>query len=636
MTARDNAAAAAPLKAPTSSRPPQPSSWTRAKEVARLAVADVAHEWRMSLCLMLAVAAIAAPLLLFFGLKNGTMETLRMRLLENPVNMEIIPNTEKLLDAEWFARWSSDPRVAFVVPHTRRLSAQADLRIEGARTPGRRMDLRPTGHGDMLLSRYGCPDAAPDTLVLTAKAAEQLKASAGSRVELLVSRDGGRVKGKHVFSVAGILPVQASAMAMAFLPLAQLEMVEAFKDGRAVPEFGWPGTAPVAYPVLDTMTLVLDKELDPLREALLLENTGFSSLKKLPGTVLPKGLEGRTAYSLSTRGAPAGTDNVGAVRDKLRGQDMYLLPRPSELKVTIGGTAYAAEPAAAMGRLLPGSNPPGEAALWTDMARRPAPRILLAAPSVAEKAGGTEVAVRVESSSDGTVRSVEFPARLVPDVGTEPGTVRMPAALLATLNLLRQREIAYGESNGEGTFLLGRRGYSGFRMYAAALEDVAPVAADLEAEGIAATTKADRIAEVRMLDKYLGMLFWIIAAASLAGGVACLVANMYAGVERKRKELAVLRLLGVHGASLAVFPLVNVTMLTLGGLALSMGVFHGMSYLINSLFSSHLEAGESFCRLGLAEQAGAMLLALLLALTAGLAAAARLSSIQASESLRDE
>ena len=36
--------------------------------VIRLALADIRHEWRMSLCLVLAVAAIAAPLLLFFGL----------------------------------------------------------------------------------------------------------------------------------------------------------------------------------------------------------------------------------------------------------------------------------------------------------------------------------------------------------------------------------------------------------------------------------------------------------------------------------------------------------------------------------------------------------------------------------------
>ena len=33
--------------------------------VVRLALADIRHEWRMSLCLVLAVAAIAAPLLLF-------------------------------------------------------------------------------------------------------------------------------------------------------------------------------------------------------------------------------------------------------------------------------------------------------------------------------------------------------------------------------------------------------------------------------------------------------------------------------------------------------------------------------------------------------------------------------------------
>ncbi|MCQ2445083.1 MAG: hypothetical protein MJ061_06320, partial [Mailhella sp.] len=355
------ACSVAPVK-PALEKAPAPSGWTRAGEGARLAVADVVHEWRMSLCLMLAVAAIAAPLLLFFGLKNGTMETLRMRLLENPVNMEVIPNTEKLLDAAWFSRWSSDPRVAFVVPHTRRLSAQADLRVEGARTPGKRMDLRPTGPGDLLLSRSGCADAAPDTLVLTARAAEQLKASAGSRVELLVSRDAGRVKGRHVFTVAGVLPVQASAVAAAYLPLAQLEMVEAFKDGRAVPEFGWPGTDPAAYPVLDSMQLVTAKELDPLREALLLENTGFSSLKNTSAESLPEALKGRASYVLSTRGTPAGADNVRAVREKMRGGDFLMMPLSSGLRISIGGATLTAQAAAAVDRTTPGSTPPGDAA----------------------------------------------------------------------------------------------------------------------------------------------------------------------------------------------------------------------------------------------------------------------------------
>ena len=81
----------------------KPAAVTHARMVAKLAFADVCHEWRMSFCMVLAVAAIATPLLLFFGLKNGTMETLQNRLLENPVNLEILPSTEKTLETSWFA-----------------------------------------------------------------------------------------------------------------------------------------------------------------------------------------------------------------------------------------------------------------------------------------------------------------------------------------------------------------------------------------------------------------------------------------------------------------------------------------------------------------------------------------------------
>ena len=59
--------------------------------VPSLAWADLKHEWVLSLCLFLAVAAVVGPLLLLFGLKNGTMETLRGRLLEDPRNREIRP-----------------------------------------------------------------------------------------------------------------------------------------------------------------------------------------------------------------------------------------------------------------------------------------------------------------------------------------------------------------------------------------------------------------------------------------------------------------------------------------------------------------------------------------------------------------
>ena len=96
----------------------KPAATAHARIVAKLAFADVCHEWRMSLCMILAVAAIATPLLLFFGLKNGTMETLQNRLLENPVNLEILPSTENL----WRLRSSDQNWIS-----QRRLPLHADL-----------------------------------------------------------------------------------------------------------------------------------------------------------------------------------------------------------------------------------------------------------------------------------------------------------------------------------------------------------------------------------------------------------------------------------------------------------------------------------------------------------------------------
>jgi len=56
-----------------------------------LAVADLKHEWILSLCLIIAIAAVIAPLLLMMGLKYGTIETLRERLVEDPAYREIRP-----------------------------------------------------------------------------------------------------------------------------------------------------------------------------------------------------------------------------------------------------------------------------------------------------------------------------------------------------------------------------------------------------------------------------------------------------------------------------------------------------------------------------------------------------------------
>lgn len=622
------------------------------RQVALLALADLRHEWRMSLCLMLAVAAIASPLLLFFGMKYGTIETLRKRLLDNPVTLEIMPVTEKLLDQAWFDQWRNNPHVAFVVPHTRKLSAQADLsRPEEPSKNLRRADIQPSLDGDTLLLRYGLRVPAVDECVLSQPLAEQLAVAPGERVRFSISRDQARVRANRDFTVIGVLPLRASRLPLVYIPLSQLEAIEAFKDGRAVPAYNWPGSAPLAYPVLPELILTLPEALNLTRETMLAQNTGFAQPERLnvSDPALMEWCAGAAAcYRLKTVGGAAGQDNLAALRDKLRGLRATLIPAPSPvlLEGKAGGTSFTLGllPATAIDKHLPNQELAPELPLerWSALASQPVPREILVSPKLLAQVKGEldpqqVITLRAVYRGAEEDRALTFSARLLADSRVADDTARAPLALLGVLNLLTQRPLVVEQNtDGEDLFLLGRRGYSGFRMYAKGLHDVAPLASALESEGIKANTRADRIDEVMQLDYYLNLLFWLIATASLVGGTACLLASIYANVERKRRDLAVLRLLGVHGGALSLFPLVSGLTLTCGGLCISLMLFHLISAAINLAFRGHLDVGEQFCRLTIAHQAMAMAIALGLATLAGLVASRRFARIDPAESLRDE
>jgi len=617
---------------------------SRSSEIVRLAAADVRHEWRMSLCMALAIAAIATPLLLFFGLKYGVIETLRQRLLDDPSSMEILPLSDKRLDSAWFEQKRADSRVAFVVPHTRRLSAQAEFAVRGKKKR-LMLDISPTLEQDILLVSCGAAIPGNGECVLTSSAAEKLGASKGSELVCHVSRDRGKVRAQRTFAVAAVLPDRAGTRPAAYLRLEDLEQIEQFKDGRAVPELGWPGSDPLAYPAAPSALLALSAPMDPIREAMLCQNTGFASFEKPEKSSVAGLPDGRTLYLLSAVGSQADSRDFASVADRVRGRDAFLLPVNDRLSAFLafpdGEERLALQPASAIGRPLPGVQLP-DIDGWTRFSSGPAPREILVSPALAERAGGRDIPCRFSLSfreKDGrdAERSVSFSVRLLPCAAAPGGAGLAAPALIGQLGLLAERPLLDGmTAEGEKALLLGRRGYSGFRMYASGLDMVAPMKRALEEEGINVSTKADRIEEVLALNKYLGILFWIIAAASLAGAMGCLVSNVYANVERKRKELAVLRLLGVHGASLSLFPLTSAILLSLGGILGSMALFHLLALTINSVFSAHLAEGEVFCRLTLAHQAAAVGIALALAAATGLAASRRMLNIQPAESLRDE
>lgn len=222
-------------------------SRARQRLVAGLAFDDYRHEWVLSGCSVLALAAVLIPLLVLFGLRYGIIANLLDPLVENPRYREIAPITSGHFTPEWFATMRERDDVAFVVPRTRSLAATIRLRMPESEV-GRIVDVEliPSGAGDPVLDdALDAPDGYREAL-LSASVAERLGAETGSRVEGIVTRTrGGETETVLLpLEVGGIAPPAAFGRDGLFVSRDLLVAVEDFLDGRAVPALGWEGTAP--------------------------------------------------------------------------------------------------------------------------------------------------------------------------------------------------------------------------------------------------------------------------------------------------------------------------------------------------------------------------------------------------------
>ena len=210
----------------------------------------------------------------------------------------------------------------------------------------------------------------------------------------------------------------------------------------------------------------------------------------------------------------------------------------------------------------------------------------------------------------------------------------LPVQLGGILNLLRYRPITYDATLQ--TFVLPRLGYASFRLYATTIDAVEGLRRYFTDNQIPVHTEAQRIQDVTDLDTYLTLLFWCVATIGMLGGAAALVASLYASVERKRRALSVLSLLGLPRVALFRYPVYQGIVLSAGGYLVALLCFAAMARIINRFFRAHLGHGESFCMLSVLHVGSACLLTLLIAVLAATWAAWRVTQIEPAEALRDE
>lgn len=401
-------------------------SWGLAK-VFRLAIRDYFHEWQMSGCFVLALAAVLGPMLVLFGLKFGIVGAMVDQLIEDPGNREIHPLGSGHFDRVWLEGVRAQPLVAFLVPRTRSIAATIELSSRDSMriVP---VELIPSGSGDPLLPEAGHLVAGINRVVLSRSAAEKLGAAAGDTVNgSLARRFRGAQERVHLpLTVAAVAPARAFPREGAFVSVRLVEALEDFRDGRAVPELGWPGEPP-------------DSE----------------------------------------------------------------------------------------------------------------------------------------------------------------------------------------------------RSYPGFRLYARSIYDVAGLRDAFAKLGVEVHTQAAQIELVQRMERNLTAIYWAIAVIGLVGFSLSLGASLWANIDRKRKELSVLRLVGFTTRDIVWFPMVQALFTAILGWALAVGIYRAAALAINNMMAAQLEAGQQVCRLLPLHYEIALALTCTAAVVASGLAGLRSARVEPSEGLRE-
>ncbi len=602
--------------------------------VPRLAFADLWHEWILSFCIATALAAVLAPLLLLLGLKHGTIETMRDRLIQDPIYREIRPAQTGNFAEDWLQRWRRRPDVIFMTPTILRgASIVRAFKPNGRDTAS--LDMVPTAPGDPLLLENGIDVPPENGVVLTTEAASQLGLKPGATLRIQANRYRGSVQefADATFQLTGVLPPRGDPLPRLYAPLAFTEDVEAFRNGVAVPARSWPGGTRTAAPSYDGVFIIAAAPFDALTQRNITTGTGFSLVEELGPDELARRSGFRIAgtwhiYDLHVISEPSTEAGVNNARERLRGQDVILIPYARDLAVTLPNGARLAVSSWSLAdddarRLELVAPPWGAPPVTADFSVLGA--VLLPA---AMTGTGPQVPVRIE-------RVLGDPALPLAVAGTGPeGFAVVPSPLAGMLRTGLRREILYDRDSA--SLVLGRPGFGGFRLYARTIDDVSALAAALREEGIEVVSQVQAIDRIRVLDRGLTRMFWLVAVVGIVGGAAALVASLYAAVQRKRRDLGMMRLLGLPRSSVFLFPIYQSTALAATAALIALIAFFALAGVINRVFASDLDLGQRLCWLPASYLLVAALAMTSAAALCALMAGARATQVEPAEAIRDE
>lgn len=602
--------------------------------IIKLALLDLGHEWILTLCMVLAIAAVLAPLLILLGLKHGTIQTMRERLIQDPVNREIRPARTLQLSEQWFQHLKTSPEVEFVIPTILRGSSIVRV-LTPNQTKQLTLDLVPTAVNDPLILENEGTIPQEGESVLSYPAAEQLNIKPGTLLTIKVTRtrQGRRESVTTPLRVIAILNPRADPLPRLYAPSQFVKDVEAYREGLPVPQRQWPGKQAHPFLSYDGLWILIPQPLNRIQQRTLTINTGLVDIQTLTadqfqqqlGLTLPQGY---TAYQLLAKGSPIQINSLKTIKDKLRGQSVILLPFAQNLKFKNN----TGEPVKVIGLSLTKTQtttlgwptlPWEKFNAATNWAR---PGQILWPHNQSTQPQPIQLNIPLPQGN------LQFP--LINQGHSFSQHALVPAELIGILRTGQLRQITFNDT--QQTFLLTKSGYRGFRLYARTIDDIPILYRWFIAQDIEVLTQIHEIEKIKVLDRGLTRIFWLIAIVGLLGGMAALIANLYAAVERKKRDISVLRLMGLSRRTVFQFPIYQGISIAVMSVIIAIGVYTLLSSIINLVFAADLKLGQKMCTLPESYLIMTLIITVGTAALSSLLAAWKTTRIDPAEAIREE
>lgn len=177
--------------------------------------------------------------------------------------------------------------------------------------------------------------------------------------------------------------------------------------------------------------------------------------------------------------------------------------------------------------------------------------------------------------------------------------------------------------------------YARARLYAKSIDNVASLERDLRAQRIETTSRLADIENVKSINRVLGVIFNTIAATALIGCIASLIGSFIANVDRKRKHIAVLRLLGFTGPAVGVYVILQGCLLSLLAYVGGYSIYLIASQIFNRALAGTQTTGQMLCKITAEHSLLAMAFTVVVALLVASIGAYRAISIEPAQSLRE-